>query len=217
MEDLFNSYLNENGDSPISQNNQDQLVLFLLGEDPGFFVEFGADDGLTLSNTYILEKAYNWSGILCEPSRPSQESLINNRDCFIDINCVSNTSDEIVTFIETGNGLSCVEEYAYNDMWADKRKEGYSYKVSTISLNDLLNKYEAPEVIDYISIDTEGSEFDILNAYDFSRTFKVITVEHNYTDNREKIYDLLTSKGYVRILESLSQWDDWYVHQSLIS
>jgi len=217
MEDLFNKYLQENGDSTISQNNQDLLVLFLLGENPGFFVEFGADDGLALSNTYILEKEFNWSGILCEPSNLSQRALIENRNCFIDFNCVSDKSGDTVSFIETGNGLSSLEKYAYNDMWADKRKEGYSYEVSTISLSDLLNKYNAPEIIDYISIDTEGSEFDILNAYDFSRTFKVITVEHNYTDNREKIYDLLSSKGYVRILEDISKWDDWYVHKSIIN
>ena len=79
--------------------------------------------------------------------------------------------------------------------------------------DDLLNKYDAPDVIDYLSIDTEGSELDILTAYDFSRIFKVITVEHNYTDNREKIHDLLSSKGYVRIMENLSKWDDWYVHK----
>lgn len=213
MEDIFKEYLDKNGESSFSQNNQDQLVLSLLGESPGFFVEFGADDGVTLSNTYALEKMFHWDGIVCEASIVSREKLIASRDCFIDFNCVSDKSGEVVTFIETGRGLSSMEKYAYDDMWADTRKEGYSYEVPTISLSDLLNKYNAPDVIDYLSIDTEGSELDILTAYDFSRTFKIITVEHNYTDNREKIHDLLTSKGYIRIMEDLSKWDDWYIHK----
>ena len=216
MENLFNEYLAENGESSFSQNNQDKLVLSLLGESPGFFVEFGADDGVTLSNTFLLERDFNWKGIVCEPSIVSREKLIASRDCYIDLNCVTDKSGEVVSFIETGRGLSSMEKYAYDDMWADTRKEGYAYEVPTISLLDLLNKYNAPEVIEYLSIDTEGSELDILTAYDFSRIFKVITVEHNYTDNREKIHDLLTSKGYVRIMEDLSKWDDWYVHKLAI-
>ena len=215
MEDIFKEYLAKNGESSFSQNNQDQLVLSLLGESPGFFVEFGADDGVTLSNTFILEKAFNWNGIVCEPSIVSREKLIASRDCYIDLNCVTDKSGEVVTFIETGRGLSSMEKYAYDDMWTDQRKEGYSYEVPTISLLDLLNKYNAPDIIDYLSIDTEGSELDILTAYDFSKVFKVITIEHNYTKNRDKIYDLLTSKGYIRIMENLSKWDDWYIHESL--
>ena len=216
MENFFNEYLAENGESSFSQNNQDKLVLSLLGESPGFFVEFGADDGVTLSNTFLLERDFNWKGIVCEPSIVSREKLIASRDCYIDLNCVTDKSGEVVSFIETGRGLSSIEKYAYDDMWADTRKEGYAYEVTTISLLDLLNKYDAPDVIDYLSIDTEGSELDILTAYDFSRIFKVITVEHNYTDNREKIHDLLISKGYVRIMEDLSKWDDWYVHKLAI-
>ena len=215
MENIFNEYLVKNGESLFSQNNQDQLVLSILGEGPGFFVEFGVDDGITLSNTYSLEKSFNWIGIVCEPSTVSRQKLIENRECHIDFNCVTDKSGEVVTFIETGRGLSSIEKYAYDDIWADTRKEGYSYEVPTISLLDLLNKYDAPDVIDYLSIDTEGSELDILTAYDFSRIFKVITVEHNYTDNREKIYDLLTSKGYKRVMENLSKWDDWYVHEQM--
>jgi FkbM family methyltransferase len=215
MENLFNEYLAENGESSYSQNNQDKLVLFLLGESPGFFVEFGADDGVTLSNSFALEKMFHWNGIVCEPSIVSREKLIDSRTCQIDFNCVTDKSGEAVSFIETGRGLSSMEKYAYDDMWAETRKKGYAYEVPTISLLDLLNKYNAPDVIDYLSIDTEGSELDILTAYDFSKTFKVITVEHNYTKNRDRIYNLLASKGYIRIMENLSKWDDWYVHKSV--
>jgi hypothetical protein len=77
---------------------------------------------------------------------------------------------------------------------------------------DLLRKFNAPNKIDYLSIDTEGSEFDILEAFDFNDyQFSVITCEHNHTPSREKIFDLLTHNGYSRKFEQLSYWDDWYV------
>jgi hypothetical protein len=73
-------------------------------------------------------------------------------------------------------------------------------------------KHNAPKDIDYLSIDTEGSEFEILSAHDFSEySFKVIPCEHNFTDMREKIHDLLSAQGYVRKYENLSKFDDWYV------
>ena len=91
-------------------------------------------------------------------------------------------------------------------------KGGDIFNVKTISLYDLLEKYNAPKYIDYLSIDTEGSEYEILKNFDFEKyVFKIITCEHNHTDMREKIYTLLTNNGYVRKYENLSQWDDWYV------
>jgi hypothetical protein len=88
-----------------------------------------------------------------------------------------------------------------------------TYEIETISLNDLLKKYNAPKDIDYISLDTEGSEVNILEAFDFSQyKVKFFTVEHNNKEvNRQKIYDLLTSKGYDRVLTYISNWDDFYV------
>lgn len=194
-----------------SQNNQDKLALEILGDGPNYFVEFGADDGITNSNTYILEKDYGWDGIVAEPSIYSHESLFKNRSCNIETNCVYYESGLEINFTEVGNGLSAITEYADKDNWAQTRAGGTIYKVKTISLKDMLDKYNAPSEIGYLSIDTEGSEYDILNSYDFSRMFKLITVEHNYTKQREKIYELLTGKGYRRIYEDISQWDDWYV------
>ena len=82
-------------------------------------------------------------------------------------------------------------------------------------MSDLLEKYSAPSIIDYLSIDTEGSEYDILNAFDFQKyKFRVITCEHNFTPMREKIYDLLIKKGYKRKLSNISRVDDWYVYDS---
>ena len=75
----------------------------------------------------------------------------------------------------------------------------------------MLDKYNAPSLIDYISIDTEGSEYDILLNHDFSKyNFSVVTVEHNFTDQRDKIFKLLSKNGYKHKYEELSMQDDWY-------
>ena len=93
-----------------------------------------------------------------------------------------------------------------------RKKNNNVYQLTSISINDLFEKYEISENIDYLSIDTEGTEFLILNSLNFNKyNISIISVEHNHTKNREKIYDLLTKNGYIRVLEEHSKVDDWYV------
>jgi hypothetical protein len=81
-----------------------------------------------------------------------------------------------------------------------------------VSLIDLLAHWRAPRQIDDRAIDTEGSEFDILQSFDFAAyDIRLITVEHNHTDKRQALLDLPTSKGYQRRFENLSNVDDWYI------
>lgn len=197
-----------------SQIRQDLFVLAELGfKRGGYFVEFGATNGKDLSNTYLLEKSYGWHGILAEPAVSWHADLSRNRDCHIDKGCVWRASGETLVLNETDiRELSTIDSFSDSDMHSEARKSGKSYPVPTISLNDLLTKYEAPRKIDYLSIDTEGSEFEILQGFDFRRyEIGVITCEHNYTQTRERIHDLLSANGYVRKYVNLSRFDDWYV------
>jgi hypothetical protein len=83
-------------------------------------------------------------------------------------------------------------------------------QVATLSLLDLLQQNDTPEVIDYLSIDTEGSELAILEGFDWSRyQIRCITIEHNFTGQRESIRRLLEAKGYERRREV--KFDDWYL------
>lgn len=191
---------------------QDLLVLFLTQEKKGgYFIEFGATDGLCLSNTYLLESRYGWSGILAEPAKKWHENLKINRLCIIDTRCVYTTSGLELEFLEAPTGeLSTISNFASSDL--HNRKNSQSYKVTSISLMDLLMEHNAPNEIDYLSIDTEGSEYEILKAFDFSLyQIKIISVEHNFTPMRQTIYELLSKNGYKRIFEEFSQWDDWYI------
>lgn len=217
LESNFLSAVLNNFNNSKGQLCQDLLVLFLLNNKKnGFFVEFGATDGVTLSNTFLLEKGYGWSGILAEPAKNWQTALRVNRNCTIDSRLVWEKSGEKLNFLEaTDAELSTISIFRGLDAHSESRKIKSEYFVETISLNDLLASYNAPNQIDYLSIDTEGSEFAILNKLNFSKyNFNVITVEHNFTETRQKLFKLLTSKGYKRIFEDFSQWDDWYIQDN---
>ena len=197
-----------------SQLKQDLFVLSQVQlKQKGFFVEFGATNGFDLSNSYLLEKEFGWSGILVEPARCWHDDLRRNRNCIVETDCVWKESGKTLVFNEVSVGeLSTIASYSDTDSHANVRKTGKTYEVKTVSLTDLLHRYQAPREIDYLSIDTEGSEFEILNNFDFvEHQFRVITCEHNYTPMREKIFDLLCRNGFTRVFEDVSMFDDWYV------
>ncbi len=208
-----------------SQIKQDIFVLSVLKfKKNGFFVEFGGCDGKHLSNTYILEKNFNWQGILSEPAKLYHDALEKNRDCFIDKNAVYSETGKSLEFqmVEEHTDLSGLIDHLNEnkkDKHRHKRNNKFiSYIVNTISLEDLLKKYNAPSDIDYLSIDTEGSEFEILNNFNFyNYKIKIITVEHNYQiEKRLAIKNLLEKNGFLRVLDELSQWDDWYINKSIL-
>jgi len=194
-----------------SQMRQDVVVLSALNfKRGGYFVEFGAANGLDLSNTWLLEKEFGWTGLLAEPGRVWHEDLRRNRDCVIDTRCVAPRTGEKVSFT-----LAPRFENSGLSEFVPRRRQirGKQYEVETVSFNDLLAEHGAPEIIDYASVDTEGSENAIMEAFDFSRhKFRFFSVEHNWEPRREHMYDLMTSNGYKRVHEELSRCDDWYVH-----
>jgi FkbM family methyltransferase len=200
-----------------SQLGQDILALTVSGLDkPGFFVEFGASDGVALSNSHMLEKHFGWTGVLCEPSTAWHEALKQNRSCIIDTRCVYSVSGEKISFSENYLGeLSAITAYAEPNASGILKRTTSSYEVETISLLDLLKEHNAPKFVDFLSIDTEGSEFEILKNFDFqSYCFGAICVEHNFADTREKIKKLLLANGYVQVHLDLSDFDDWYVQDT---
>ena len=195
-----------------SQLGQDLWVLEQTGyKRGGYFVEFGATDGIALSNTWLLEKQFGWKGICAEPNPEFYARLQVNRECKVSSDCIGGQTGEAIEFILAGvfGGMA---QYANSDKHQDKRQayqeQGKTLNLITISLHDFLKKYKAPKNIDYLSIDTEGSELEILENFPFEKwKIHLITVEHNFTPSREKIRKLLESKGYSGVE---SQWDDWY-------
>jgi FkbM family methyltransferase len=198
-----------------SQILQDLWVSYELDQRrDGFFVEFGATNGLTNSNSWLLENKYNWKGILAEPNPVWHSELAKNRNASIDHRCVSSSSGDVVSFLTTNAldpELSSIATFSDGDHFASVRAEGVEIGVETVSLNQLLTEHHAPERIDYLSIDTEGNEYDVLSHFDFSRhAIDLISVEQN-RKTEPKIEALLIEHGYQRVLKEFSQWDGWYV------
>jgi FkbM family methyltransferase len=199
-----------------SQLNQDLNVLdFYNNKTNGFFIEIGANDGITLSNTYLLEKKYNWKGICVEPIPEKFELLVKNRpNSSCSNNAVYNQSNLDILFdVSSSDLLSGIHEHVNQARLLD----GVTTQiiVKTISFTDLLNKFNAPKFIEYLSIDTEGSELEILKSLDYDKyIIGLIDVEHNYIEPaRSNIRNFLVSKGYEFFKEN--KFDDTYKHNSM--
>lgn len=216
----FLAYAFANRHRSSSQILQDLWVCYELGEKRGgVFVEFGATNGRTNSNTWLLEEKYGWTGILAEPNPIWRTELKRNRSSAIDFRCLHAFSGAAVNFTTTDGvdpELSGISDFQAGEHFAQARARGAQIAVETVSLNQLLVDHQAPGEIDYLSIDTEGSEYAILSAFDFARfRVKLISVEQNAT-TEPQIQALLASHGYVRVFRAFSQWDGWYVRGARI-
>ncbi len=196
----------------VSQLGQDLWVLEKAGyKRDGFFVEFGATDGVLLSNTWLLERQFGWKGLCAEPNPKFFEQLKQNRACVVSNAYIGGETGEAVEFI-LSDAYGGSSQYAQDDQHAGKRaaykQVGQVKMMESISLNDFLEQHGAPREIDYISIDTEGSEYEILNTFPFDKwRVRLFTIEHNFTERRKDIRQLMEKSGYIC---KESKWDDWY-------
>jgi FkbM family methyltransferase len=189
-----------------SQIYQDIFVYFFSNlKTNGYFVEIGAADGITISNTYLLEKKFYWDGIICEPNPIHKFSNLTNRNAVLDTN--------IIDYKDFNNKYFYMNDDTFNS--SINKKKNYIKKIylKTISLNSLLKKYNSPKNIDYISIDTEGNEYSILRNFNFKKyNVKIFTIEHNFNNSkRSNILNIMNKNNYIRVFQKLSYMDDWYI------
>jgi FkbM family methyltransferase len=212
----FQAYCRAYGRETPAQLKQDLWVLWELGgKRDGWFIEFGAADGLELSNTYLLESEHGWKGVVAEPNPDYHALLKLHRHCTVSTKCVWTKGGDTVRFRCTAHGhlsrMVDVDPHDHHERDGN-RSEYRDVDVETITLNDLLRQTGAPHDLDYLSIDTEGSELAILESLDWRRWRpRLITVEHNWTPMREGIEKLLAEQGYTPKFREHTQWDDWYV------
>ena len=209
-----------------SQIYQDIFASFIIGNKfEKTFLEFGATDGQDISNSFLLENYFNWKGILAEPSPQWHEALKKNRkNSKIITNCIWKESGKTLDFFMSDvGGLSTLKDFVESDKLSipdnteTRLKSGTMISVETISLNDVVKKYFNNICPSYISIDTEGSEYEILKAFDLNNFRpKVFTIEHNHTENESKLDELLITNGYVRIFRKLTTFDAWYISSEVL-
>ncbi len=193
---------------------QDLWVLSIFGTTPGYFVEFGGYDGVASSNTFILEKNYGWSGIVAEPGLSFRQSLISHRNCTLDFRALWDSSNESITFIE--DNIEGYLSVATQDQKVLTGNKSSTYEVKTVTLLDLLKENNAPEKIEYVSVDIEGSEIRVLREFfanNSKYTVKCWSVEHNFRSDKESLKKLFVDNGYAVVNEELSYRDYWFIKQ----
>jgi FkbM family methyltransferase len=201
-----------------SQKKQDKWIIeeifnFKLN---GYFIDLAAYDGITLNNTYLLEKKLNWNGICIEPFDKAFTKLKKNRNCILVNDVIDYNNDNEIKFrtdIEMGNGI--IDNDTDNNY--NTRKSGkYGLDKSkfivkkTKTLEFILDTNNAPKVIDYLSLDVEGSETRILSNFPFNKyKFLALTIERPTIE----LENILFQNDYVFVKHY--EMDTFYVHKTI--
>tara|TARA_B100001093_G_C26676099_1_gene948355 strand:- start:203 stop:949 length:747 start_codon:yes stop_codon:yes gene_type:complete len=181
----------------------------------GFFIDLAAADGVKGSNTLFLEKYLNWDGILFEPNPRYEDSLKTNRKLPLIQKCVSDKINQNVKFrIDNGQLGGIVSDKTDNSfaIRGEELKNAEIIELKTTTLEKELNNFNAPKIIDFLSLDVEGSEYDVLKSFPFRKyKFKCITIERP----KRKLDLLLDTEGYVQIKHM--KFDVIYAHRDYFS
>lgn len=201
--------------APRSQIGQDERAArHFGGKRGGSFVEIGASDGVRLSNSYALEAELGWRGVCVEPIPEVYAKLVRNRPlAFCSDRPLLDRRDVEVEFcVPTASTLSGITEFL--DARPVVREAKTKLRLTTETLTDVLDRAGMPATIDYLSLDTEGSELAILRGLDWSRyRFRLIHVEHNRMEpRRSEIKAFLEARGYRRTARI--RFDDEYCLQA---
>ena len=194
-----------------SQENQDKYLEtnIFKGYKNGFYVDVGAHDGVSLNNTLYFENDNNWTGINIEPIKKVFDKLVINRPNNINLNCAVCNNDGEANFVcNTGytemlSGIKDNYDIRHFDRLQRENTQMGStteiIKVETKKLQTILDKNNIKH-INYLSIDVEGAEFEVIKSINFDKVFiDIIGFENNYNDVSIPIVDYLQNKGFIHI------------------
>jgi len=191
-----------------SQYNQDKFLeeLVFKGYKNGVYMDVGAHDGVSINNTLYFEETNGWTGINVEPIKAVFDKLIINRPSSINLNCAVCNSDGETEFLcnkgetEMISGIKDTFDPRHIHRLArdNRRYKGKTktIKVPTKRVDTILDEYKIGH-INYLSVDVEGGEFEVIKSINFEKVFiDVIDFENNYDDVSVPIVDYLTKYGY---------------------
>ena len=189
----------------------------------GFFVEIGLMNGREYSNTYLLEKEFSWQGIVVEPNTRYHADIACNRQCRVDHRAVTGCSGNMARFkdISVQPGLSgLVQHFQPDDHRLTRDQDiGNEFMVETVSMHDMLLQHDAPRHIDYVSIDVEGAEIEILSNFDWTQwNIDIMTVEHNFVHaTLHGVREIMASQGYSWVeWAQPNVYEDWFFQPHLL-
>ena len=197
------------------QKDQDKWVLLsvLPFLRHGYFLDLAAADGVLHSNTYVLEKHFGWNGLCIEPNPEFYRQLVKNRCCQFESAVVSDKVEMLDFRVDNGQLGGIVSDDTDNSevVRGDQLPSATIIQLESKTINDILLSANAPKVIDYFSLDVEGSEERIISTLDFDAyQFKCLTIERP----TERVNEILFSNGYV-FVKNFS-FDSFYVHPQIM-
>jgi FkbM family methyltransferase len=184
----------------------------------GFFIEVGANDGIK-SNSHALERDHGWTGICIEPNPEIYRSLISNRQCkCYNLGVYSLESNMEFWKINGYSEMLSGFEASYCPIHrarilrevAERGQTIEKIQVRSRRLQSIIDENNVSRV-DYLSIDTEGSEIEILKSIDYNKTdIEVISLEENY-GNRHLSDEILLPNGYA--FATKIELDNFYIRK----
>lgn len=194
-----------------SQDNQDRYLeeTVFKRHTNGVFVDVGAHDGVSINNTLYFEKHNNWTGINIEPIKSVYDKLVLNRPNSINVNCAVCNSDGQTEFIcnkgytEMISGIKDnFDSRHFQRLQRENDMMGSTTEIITVNTKRLETIFDENGVthVNYLSIDVEGAEFEVIKSINFDKVFiDVIGFENNYEDVSVPIVKYLEDKNYVVI------------------
>jgi FkbM family methyltransferase len=207
--------------TPQGQMLQDAWVVSHTGTSPGYFLDIGACHPKKYSNTWLLQHRYNWSGLLIEANDGLAAILKADRSSN-NVRVIEAAAGEVASeemLIEYGP-LSSLQRTAQSDIYAKYRsKRNISQNLRTVSVRtiaEILETESVPKCIEFLSIDIEGADLEVLKAFPFAKyEVRMICIEHNFNDTVQSgITDYLSSIGYIQECKKWSSIDSWFVRTS---
>mgnify|MGYP001302082651 CR=1 FL=1 len=180
-----------------------------------YFIDIGANNGKFKSNTYNLEKNYNWKGICVESLPYNFNTLKNRRKSICENKVLFYNSNKDIYYSKHNYNLNTITneyiKYNENNLYKD------TIKLKTIRLNDLLKQYNFTKKINYLTINCKSMELCILGSVNLRNyKFLYLSIEHNYTEpKRNNIRTFLEKYGYLYI--NNINWYNNYIHEDVVN
>lgn len=165
-----------------AKNRIDKQMLQFINYRTGFFVEIGAGDGIYLSNTYYFEKNLGWRGILVDPVLHHYLNCLTNRPKSVSFLCAATNFENQSEYVKLKyGGYSTLIQGSQTDIsdtqqhindaesYIPRNNAGVEFIAPLRTMTEMLDSANAPKVIDFFSLDVEGSELEVLQGVDFAK------------------------------------------------